>query len=327
MSRLSLATTVLAFAVVVMGAYVRLSDAGLGCPDWPGCYGRLAVPEHHEVQASHPGHTLDAPKAWKEMIHRYLAATLGLFILVLAFLSLKEKRPEIALRKLSWFLVLLVVFQALLGRYTVTLKLHPFVVMAHLIGGFTTFSLLGWATLRRLRVFESTDGNTDQASVKSAWIYSALVLLILQILLGGWMSANYASLACPDFPTCQGHLWPPMDFGQAFTLWRETGTNYEGGVLDNPSRIAIHWMHRMGAVVVFLGIGALGLRAFLRGKGPLRTVGALLLGLLTLQIALGISNVVLKLPLGMATAHNGTAALLLLTLLALRQALPERSST
>jgi len=336
-SRLSHFATILAFAVVVLGAYVRLSNAGLGCPDWPGCYGHLSVPAAQKAQSQLPDSPLIAAKAWKEMIHRYLAGSLGLMILTLAVLSLRLRKQLNVSPFLPWLLVGLVVFQALLGRWTVTLKLHPLVVMAHLLGGLSTLGILGWMTLK-LRdlppLIPPYKGGEPFAPPLPAnsrlrpWAILGLLLLLAQISLGGWMSANYASLACPDFPTCQGRWWPPMNFQEAFGLLKQVGPNYEGGVLDSPARIAIHMMHRLGAGFVFLyllgfAVAVLRKRPETRGKG----FAKVMLLILVLQVSLGISNILFHLPLGVATAHNAGAALLLLSLLGLIQVLPSKGST
>lgn len=322
MRTLLILTTCLAFCVVVLGAYVRLSNAGLGCPDWPGCYGKMVVSD--SGQANFPDQPLVAAKAWKEMAHRYAAGTLALLILAIFMLSFRSGRPSSFASAAAdkhgvapTLLLGVVIFQALLGMWTVTLKLHPLVVMGHLAGGLTTLGLLGWMTMDYLPHVGAT-----HASPLRRWSRVALILLILQILLGGWTSANYAALACGnDFPTCQMKWWPPMDFRTAFTVWHEIGQNYEFGVLQGPARTAIHMAHRLGALVVFCVVGALGIACVRRRVGaqqaaPLRRWGILLLFLLLLQITLGISNAVFLLPLPVAVAHNAVAALLLLVLIA-----------
>lgn len=302
-----LITTILAFIVVVFGAYVRLSNAGLGCPDWPGCYGHWMVPEEHEID-NNLGRPLETQKAWKEMIHRYLAGTLGLLILVLAIIQRH--------RFLSWFLVGLVIFQALLGMWTVTLKLHPLVVMAHLLGGLTTLGLLWWMYL--------TFFNSPQPPLILRGGGLALLVLILQIILGGWTSANYAALACPDFPTCQGYGWPPLNLKEAFFVWHDFGHNYEGGILHNEARMTIHWMHRLGALITFLLLGHLGGKLISKTGGVLKKNGIVILCLLVLQIGLGISNVLFHMPLSIAVAHNAVAVLLLLSLITVNRFLLSR---
>ncbi len=304
---------VLAFCVVLLGAYTRLSDAGLGCPDWPGCYGHLTVPEAtHEIAAANrafPQRELEAPKAWKEMIHRYFAGTLGLLVLVIAVVSWRRHRADPSRPLwLPLFLLLLVVFQAALGMWTVTLLLKPAIVAAHLLGGFATFALL---TLLALRSWPG--GLPTWRGGPRALAALALLVVVAQISLGGWTSTNYAALACTDFPTCQGRWWPEMDFGEAFRIWRGAGVNYEYGVLDTPARTAVHVTHRIGALITLLVVGALALR--LLRQRVTRVAGALLGLLLLTQLSLGIANVLLHLPLPVAVAHNAVAALLLVTLI------------
>ncbi len=315
--RIALFTTILAFLVVIFGAYVRLSNAGLGCPDWPGCYG------HYSPIGVATFPTFEAHKAWKEMIHRYLAASLGLMILGLAIFSLRLKNVSHSVKTLPWILFCLVIFQALLGMWTVTLKLHPWVVMAHLLGGFTTLGLLWCLTLWGRG--ESCDRASQEGEYKIRpyykfrfWILSGFILLILQILLGAWTSANYASLACPDFPTCQGKWIPTLYFKDAFGVWHEFDKNYEWGVLHNGARVTVHFLHRLGALIVFIYLGLLGLKIVRRKEDFIFCrLGILLLILLLAQISLGISNILFQLPLAVAVAHNAVAALLFLTLTAL----------
>ena len=312
---LSVIATVLTVGVVLLGAYVRLSDAGLGCPDWPGCYGHLDVPqEEHHIAAANvafPERPVEVPKAWKEMIHRYFAGTLGLVVLALAGLAWRHRRLPGQPLWLPTVLLGLIVFQSLLGMWTVTLLLKPAVVMGHLLGGFATLSLLWLLCLRQSR----WAAPIPAGAALRPWGWLAMALVIGQIALGGWVSANYAALACPDFPTCQTYWWPPMDLREGFVLWRGIGTNYEFGVLDNAARVGIHFVHRLGAVVVLLGVGGLCWR--LLKSPPLRALGIIIGTVLLTQIGLGIANVVLVLPLPVAVAHNGVAALLLLTLVTL----------
>lgn len=309
--RLALIAAAVSFAVIILGAFVRLSDAGLGCPDWPGCYGHLTWPdESHEIVTANeafPDRAVETHKAWKEMVHRYLAGTLVLLVLAINVLAWKAGH----VRALAGALLALILFQAALGMWTVTLKLLPIVVMGHLLGGLTTFSLLlwvAWSTAPR--------GRSEGAVVVRRWrplILAASVVLVAQIALGGWTSANYADLACPDFPTCHGQFWPEADFREGFVLWREVGVDYEGGVLDLRSRIAIHLAHRLGAVLALTVVGLLSLM-LIRDKRS-RPEGLVLGALLLTQLALGIQNVLLQLPLANAVAHNGVAALLLAAML------------
>jgi len=305
-------TCFLAFAVIVLGAYTRLADAGLGCPDWPGCYGHLTVPESAEAvtnKAYLDQRPLEPHKGWKEMVHRYFAGALGLAILFISIWSWVRRRgdPDQPVW-LPSFLLLLVIFQAALGMWTVTLLLKPVVVMGHLLGGFATFSLLVLLALRVRRRRPVTGSGQWRGAAAIG-----LLILVAQIALGGWTSSNYAALACLDFPTCQGSWVPEMDFDEAFVMWRGLGVNYEYGVLEHPARTAIHVTHRIGALVTLLYLGWLVL-ALLRSGGGLRGTAVLVGGLLLLQLGLGIGNVLLHLPLGVATAHNGVAALLLISL-------------
>ena len=310
--RLCLVGTLLALCVVVLGAWVRLSDAGLGCPDWPGCYGHLTVGQALEnselANQAWPERPLEAGKALKEMLHRYLAASLGLLILVIAAFALANRHDPAQPTKLPLLLVLLVVFQGLLGMWTVTLLLKPLFVVAHLIGGLATTAILWWLSLR-------ADDGAQAASGRKlrGWVVAALTILAAQIALGGWVSSNYAALACPDFPTCQASMWPQMDFKDAFVLWRGLGVDYEGGVLDHPARVAIHFTHRVGAVIAALALGCVAwLAARHGGSRKVRIAGTMLGITLVAQLLLGPAMVLTHLPLALATAHNAVAALLTL---------------
>lgn len=357
---LALLAAVFAFGVVMFGAFVRLSNAGLSCPDWPTCYGQVTWPEHaHEVaraDAAFPDRPYESHKAWREQVHRFLAGTLGVLVLILAlraswraswerwaviagaiFAALGVGlyiRGEHALSawlsilaiglpllaawhlprpgawRISVLALAVIVFQAMLGMWTVTLLLKPIVVMGHLLGGITTFALLGYAALRYAGVGAA---GTQWRGLRRL-VVLGIVLLALQIALGGWTSSNYAALACgTDFPTCLGQWAPPTDFHQGFVLWRGIGVNYEGGVLDMAARSAIQITHRIGALVVFLYLGFLAHRL---ARAGLRRYGLAVAALLIAQVLLGISNVHFGLPLPVATAHNGVAAALLFSLLA-----------
>lgn len=312
--RLAIIAAFLALVVIVLGAYVRLSHAGLGCPDWPGCYGQLTWPDQAEeiVQANEafPERPVEAAKAWKEMVHRYLAGALVLLVLAINFIAWKSRStPRIRIH--AGVLLTMILFQAALGMWTVTLKLLPIVVMGHLLGGLATFGLLLWLAWN----------TREPAAAAMAGIYrsarpmiiTGLLLLVIQIALGGWTSANYSALVCTEFPGCQGELWPDSNFRDGFTLFREIGVDYEGGVLDYSSRVAIHMTHRLGALVVFILVGALSIRLIRQPES--RKSGTLLGVILLAQVALGIQNVLLHLPLINAVAHNGMAALLLAAML------------
>jgi len=337
--RLALAGTLLAFCVVVFGAYVRLTDAGLGCPDWPGCYGHVTPSGAVESAAGIGADGATQPavqvgKAWREMIHRYGASTLGLIIVAIAVLSLLWRRQPGVPRGLPWALVVMVIFQGLLGMWTVTLLLKPLIVTLHLIFGLTTLSLLWWlwTSLRRLGASPWSSvpagGGHASALLRSApsvvrrVALIGLIALALQIMLGGWTSTNYAAVACPDFPKCQASWWPAADYRDAFVLWRGLGVNYEGGVLSSPARVAIHFTHRLGAMVatlalLFAAISAWRVRVDTHG----RWAAGMVLLVLALQLTIGISMVLKGFPLWLATAHNAGAALLLLSTLALNRSL------
>lgn len=312
----------LALVVVVLGAYTRLSDAGLGCPDWPGCYGHLlGVPEStqeiEQAKIEYPQHVVEADKAWKEVIHRYFAGALGLLILLLAFLAMKNRHVSSQPVVMPAFLVGLVIFQALLGMWTVTLLLKPVIVTLHLLGGLSILSLLWWLVLKTKPIALEMQQNLNFGA--RPYIVIGLLLLIGQIILGGWTSSNYAALACPDFPLCQGRWWPETDFREGFVFWRGLGTNYEFGVLENPARIAIHLSHRLLAIVVVIYWLILLSRLFIAIKvtKTLRKLASTTLFLLLAQPTLGISNIVLHLPISVAVMHNAGAALLLLSVITL----------
>lgn len=317
--------TLLALFVIVLGAYVRLSDAGLGCPDWPGCYGSILVPEQVDADNEHlEVRPLEHGKAWKEMIHRYAASALGFLILVMALMTW-IKSSQSTIRPYASILLVLVIFQGMLGMWTVTLLLKPVIVMAHLIGGLTILCLLTWLVLRQ----QSQQGIFVSASYKKMLPFSvaAIFILALQISLGGWTSSNYAALACPDFPTCQGVWWPNMDFEEGFILWRGFGIDYEGGVLHGPARTAIHMAHRIGAIITFLTLLLVAIQAIRSGIFQLKLTGITTLILLIIQVSLGIANIKFFLPLPVAVAHNGVAALLLLSLVAmLHHSTPQRAN-
>ncbi|MBX6420648.1 MAG: COX15/CtaA family protein [Nevskia sp.] len=338
--RLNLFALLLCFLVVVFGAYVRLSDAGLGCPDWPGCYGRLTVPEASLARSEQgdPQLPIEAPKAWKEMIHRYLAGTLALSLFGLALLAWSDRRRRLP-RGLTLALVATVCIQAALGALTVIWKVNPLTVTAHLLVGLTTLSLLWWlwlAGLNRAKADEpppaahlprkeSRVGSPLPAprlspaadtGVLRSLAAMGLLLLVAQIFLGGWTSSNYAAAACPDFPACQGSFLPRAALGPAFALWHGLGVDYQYGILDGAARATIHLVHRYGAAVVSLALIALALALLRRNEGYRRILGAAVLGALALQLAIGVGMVELHFPLWLADAHNAGAALLLLSVVA-----------
>ncbi|MEO6518761.1 MAG: COX15/CtaA family protein [Pseudoxanthomonas sp.] len=357
----------LTLCVVVFGAFVRLSDAGLSCPDWPTCYGRAAWPQAASDVSDHVASAVrpfETHKAWREQLHRHLAASLGMLVLLLAVLAARKRRYGIAqiaiaallvaaaiplymrgehvaasvlaiigevillLAALRWsntdlsrvaaLTLAVIIFQALLGMWTVTWLLKPVVVMGHLLGGLSTFALLTWMAWRAI----NRPIIVVEAIALKRWVMAGLLLLGVQIALGGWVSANYAALSCgagswsaANFPKCVGQWWPPHDFGEGFVLWRGVGVDYEGGVLDGASRIAIQMAHRLFAVVVALYLLVFGVR-LLRTPG-MRGWSTALIVLVLMQVSLGILNVKLALPLHVAVAHNAGAALLLFVLVSL----------
>jgi len=295
-----------------------LSDAGLGCPDWPGCYGHIIGVPETDTELAHANTNFDRsvepPKAWKEMIHRYFAGTLGILIFIISiFLFRKDQHAQRHVVD-GVLLASVLIFQALLGMWTVTLQLKPLIVMGHLLGGFTLFNLIAWQFLRTTSWKPQIDLNLAKCLFNAALL--VVFILVSQIALGGWVSSNYAALACVDFPQCQQSWWPTMDFKDAFVLWRGLGVDYEFGVLDHPARVAIHYVHRMGAVVATLAIVIYAMRLWKHTDAQqlLKTNAAVIMTLLLIQVGLGISNVVFKLPLGVAVLHNGVALLLLFSL-------------
>jgi len=317
---LVLFATFFAMCVVVLGAWTRLEDAGLGCPDWPGCYGFISVPDTPEeiaqAEAAYPDAPFEADKAWPEMIHRFFAGTLGLLVIAINVIAWRNRHNSDQPFKLPLFLLFLVIAQGMFGMWTVTLKLWPQVVTTHLLGGFTTLSLLWLLSLR----LDNRPWPQPNIPLRR-WISlkplaaTALILLICQISLGGWTSSNYAALACPDLPTCQGSWIPDMDFANGFNVTQEIGPNYLGGQLDGQSRVAIHMAHRIGALLVTIVIGFLIFKLFRNAGGrEMNNLASILLALLIIQVSLGMSNVIFSLPLWVAVAHNAGGALLLLTL-------------
>lgn len=361
--RLAWAALLLASCVVVFGGFVRLSNAGLSCPDWPTCYGKATWPKHdHEIAAANeafPERAVETHKAWLEQFHRHIAATLGLLVLGLALMAARHRRHGVlqilaavipvaiaiplymrehyaasavltvlgeliliqaAIRwsnsdfaRITAILLAVIILQATLGLWTVSWLLKPVVVMSHLLGGLTTFSLIAWIAWKATPHRELVAGNADRLR---RLVIIGLVLVGVQIALGGWTSANYASLACgTDFPKCSGQWWPQTDFREGFVLWRGIGVDYEGGVLDGPARAAIHLSHRLFAILVLGHLLALALR--LRRTPGLGGWGWTLGSVLGIQIGLGISNIVYGLPLAVATAHLAGAAALLFVLVSL----------
>ncbi len=308
---LALITTATALIVIGLGAYTRLTDSGLGCPDWPGCYGQWFL--DHTVSANP---TINMKKAWTEMTHRYMAGSLGLLITSLAFFTLRNSNDENSKKVLILPIVLIVLmlFQALLGKWTVTLKLLPSVVMAHLLGGMTTLALLWWLTLTFLPKIKLVQ--LKYLKKLQRWSLIALTTLSIQILLGGWTSANYAALVCLDFPFCQIPQDFHLDFLETFRLNAEVAGI--GEPLTQNARITIQLLHRIGALFTTLTVGGFSALSWIYGKNFLiRALSLLTMFLLITQISLGITNVLMLLPLSIAVAHNFVAALLLLSVITL----------
>jgi heme a synthase len=369
--RLAIVAALLAFCVIVFGAFVRLSNAGLSCPDWPTCYGKITWPgADHEIAHANANfeRAVETHKAWREQIHRHLAALLGVLVLAIALIAARQRRGawlrigaaatlvavsiplyikqhygaaiacaglgEIILLWSAWrwrgsdharmgsVILMVIIFQALLGMWTVTWLLKPIVVMSHLVGGLTTLALLSWLSLRLCGVGATTHEDLPRRSL----IIVGLALLAMQIALGGWTSANYAAWSCgTDFPTCLGQWWPLADYREGFVLWRGIGVDYEGGVLDGPARTAIQMAHRIFALLVSGHLLMLGVR--LVRTRVLRTPGMLLLAALGAQVLIGIANVKFGLPLHVAVAHNAGAALLLLVMVWLLARTTPRAGT
>jgi heme a synthase len=314
--RLALAGAILAAAVVVLGAWVRLTDAGLGCPDWPGCYGHI-YPNAGENAVESSSHFA---KALHEMIHRYFATTLGLIIVVLLLWAVRFRKDRDQPLIPVALLFAVVCLQGALGALTVTLLLRPLIVTAHLLGGLTTLGLLWWLSLA-----PGTARLTERVAALRIYALVGLAALILQIALGGWTSSNYAAVACPDLPTCQHSWWPQMDFRDAFVLWRGIGIDFEGGVLANTARVAIHFTHRLGALVAGSILISLGVWAAVSAKPAanrrLQIAGRVLVLAVALQISIGLATVHWGVPLPLATLHNAGAAFLVISVVTLLRAL------
>lgn len=316
----------LTFDLIMFGTFVRVTDAGLGCPDWPGCYGQVtpmgALSEIRAEAAARPDGPVTLFKAWVEMLHRYIAALLGLLIIIVAVIATRAHRAPRSLSvgltiprldpTLAWLTVGWVILQGIFGAWTVTLKLKPLVVTAHLLGGMTLFALL---LAQAMRVSAHPPVGAQAAGLRG-WVLAAVALLFLQIALGGWVSTNYATLACRDFPLCQGSAWPPMDFAAGFELWRPLGFTGDGQGLPFPALTAIHYTHRAFAFVVFAVVGGLAWR--IRRIDGLGRLGNGLLALLALQLVTGLTNIFLDWPLAAAVLHTGGAAALLGLLLMLK---------
>lgn len=318
----------LCFVVIILGAFTRLTNAGISCPDWPECYGHLSplgAADSRAAQARFPGRPLNVDQAWHEMVHRYAAGTLGLVILAITTLAIAS-RGRIVGRGYALVLLATVIVQALLGMLTVTWLLKPLIVTAHLVFGMTTLALLWWMWLALqppaagTQARSTTPRSAAARPLRLAYRLSILGLVVLgvQFFLGAWTSANYAAYACPAFPTCNGAWWPHADFREAFVLWRRLRVDFQGGILPNAARVAIQLAHRLGALAVTLALGAasvyvIGRRALPEARWYAYTV----LATLILQLAIGISMVLKSFPLALTTAHTAGAALLLMAALAL----------
>lgn len=306
-----------AVVVVLLGAFTRLVGAGLGCPDWPTCYGHLWVPQTvEEIEKANENFSatpVETDKTWPEQIHRLFASSLGLLIIGLVIACYRGAKTTKQPFKLSLLLLALVILQGMFGMWTVTLKLWPQVVTAHLLGGFCTLTLL-LIMLQRLNGYRWSLDNISKSMTQrvSRLAAVALVVVIAQVALGGWTSSNYAALACPDLPTCQNQWLPKADYAQGFNVFQTIGPNYLGGQLENDARVAIHFSHRVGAIIVSFFISLLAWNLWILKNSQARRWSVILISVLALQVSLGISNVFWQLPLSTAVAHNAGGALLLL---------------
>ena len=323
--RFAAGATLFAVIVIILGAFTRLADAGLGCPDWPGCYGHILWPMDSEevavANAAFPDTPVEHDKTWPEQVHRLLATSLGLFCIVLVGIAWRDRiknHDSLSPFKLPLCLLAMVILQGMFGRWTVTLNLWPQVVTAHLMGGFTTLSLL-WLLTLRLNNYQWTVSPSMMRSLQSIRpvLVTVFILVVLQIMLGGWTSSNYAALACPDLPTCQTVWWPTMDFATGFNFAQDIGPNYLGGIMDSAARTAIHFSHRIGAIVVTVSVLYLVWRLLKTELPAARKWAIALVVVLFVQVSLGLSNIIWSLPLPVAVAHNAVGALLLLTFVGL----------
>ena len=313
--KLAWVTAFLTLDLIMLGSFTRLTDSGLGCPDWPGCYGQsnplLAAEQIRDAQRALPTGPVTMSKAWIEMAHRYFALAVGVLIIVLTVQAWRRvstsganrRSPRLATAALVWVCV-----QGAFGALTVTMKLQPAIVTLHLLGGIVLLALLTAIALR-----ESPASKVPAPRVRAAAL-TALAVLFIQIALGGWVSSNYAVMACPDFPLCQGELMPPMDFSQGFSWWRPLGRTGAGELIAVQALVAIHWAHRMFALIVIAVVGYLAWQ--MRQHAQFCPMARGLLALLALQILTGLSNVVLQWPLALAVMHSGGAALLIALLVA-----------
>lgn len=310
--KLALIATVLASIVILLGIFTRLLDAGLGCPGWPSCYGgELLATEVGGISSA----SIEADKASLDMIHRVLAGALGLFIISLAVISWRQRENENIPFRLPTLILFLVAWEVLFGMWTVTLRLWPLIVTVHMLAAMTMLSLL-WVLTLRLdnKHWAISNGPLNKVLKLKPWVLAAIVITTIQILLGAWTSSNYAAFACPDFPTCQNTWWPEMDLKNGFNIIQSIGPNYLGGVMESEARVAIHVVHRLGALVtsVYLLILCGLLQAIKDWR--VRRMGLVIFVVLVLQLGIAIGNIALMLPLVTAITHNIGSALLLLTL-------------
>ena len=308
-------TAFLTLDLIMFGSFTRLTDSGLGCPDWPGCYGHsnphAAFEPIRAAETALPSGPVTHMKAWIEMVHRYFAMAVGVLIITLMVLAWVKRRE---LKQSPWFatgVLLLVCVQGAFGAFTVTMKLQPVIVVTHLLLGMSLLAALIWLGARN----DPPHAVAPQAAGMRVAGLAALLLLAVQIFLGGWVSTNYAVLACTDFPLCNGQWVPEMDFAHGFTLWRQLGMTATGDYISHAALVAIHWVHRCFAFIVLPYLAWFGLRA--RRMEGLRRHAGWLLAVLALQLATGLSNIVFDWPLVTAVAHNGGAALLLICLIRL----------
>jgi len=328
--RLALFSALFSFLLIALGAWGRISEAGLGCPEWPGCYGRLFAPltaqELNEARRFFPRQPAEEERMLKETLHRYFSGALGILIIRLAWLGWQLKKRVRKQQVLIPALVAVLVFtQVALGILTVKLQHKPLIAMLHMSTGLTILGLLWWVVLREQRFWRPVNAAAPVLRALRPRAFLGLLLVAAQLALGGWVSANYAALACPDFPACQGSYWPEMDVANAFTLWRSIGIDYEGVLLDLPATTAIHMSHRVGAGILLLYLGILAIRTIRLGaRDRLCRYGLLVLVLLLAQVTLGIITVLTHLPVVVAVAHSTLGAFLLLSLITLNHVVRPR---
>jgi len=310
-SKLSFVGALFTLIVISLGAWVRLTDAGLGCPDWPGCYGLLTTPDTVDELAKareyYPNADIDVGKAWREMLHRYMAGLLGLYVFFITYISIKYSKRSYTLPVL---ISILIIIQAIMGMLTVTMLVKPTIVTTHLFFGMLTATLLFINSLK----YSNTSMTSEKIPAIALIIITITwIFLIIQILLGGWTSTNYASLACTDFPKCLDQWYPKeMIFNEAFNVINLPDVNYEGGILAYGAKVAVHYTHRITALILtFVFISALYVVFKLNKHSLLKKIMSISIIFFILQVILGISNVVYSLPLNIAVWHTMNAAILM----------------